>query len=142
MLHPCGTSQSETNLVDWWSIMGSKANQTYAVAQLLQSPSPQNINSESNERNNSQQRKRDKLRSWWPWKKTATETAAHSVNTPESSGASLARRKQSTPKTQRSTFFVRLRLSRNKRSIDLRSPCNLGPGVCTTKVCAVNTSRV
>lgn len=142
MLHPCGNSQSEGNLVDWWSIMGSKANQTYAIAQLLQSPSPQNISSESTESENSPRRKRDKLRSWWPWKKAATETPAHSVNTNESNGAPVARRKQNTLKSQRSSFFVRLRLSRKKHSIDLRSPCNLGPGVCTTKVCAVNTSRV
>ncbi|PSK39794.1 hypothetical protein C7M61_001602 [Candidozyma pseudohaemuli] len=99
MLHPCGNSQSEGNLVDWWSIMGSKANQTYAIAQLLQSPSPQNISSESTESNNDPPRKRDKLRSWWPWKKAATETPTHSVNTNESNGASG--RKQNTLKSQR-----------------------------------------
>lgn len=130
------------SLADWWAILGAEANQTYAIAQLLQTPSPQTPqNSEIQEPPPEPRplRKRDRLKALLTWKKPAEvlDPGASVSHT-----GTVIQRRQSVNQHSKSSFFVTLQFGRRKRPRDLKSPFVVGPGACTTSVCAVNTTRV
>lgn len=134
-------SQNQS-LADWWAILGAEANQTYAIAQLLRTPSPQTPQNSDNQDLPPEPvplRKRDRLKALLTWKKPA-EVPKPDVC--DSQTGTVIQRRKSGSQHQKSSFSITLHFGRRKRPSDLKNPFVVGPGACTTSVCAVNTTRV
>lgn len=132
----CPSSQT-----GWWAIMGAKANHTYAMAQLLRTPSPVEDDSERTT-DSEHRRKRDKLKAIFMWRRLAVLTEGSMSGEPEQASGP-----QETYGSEGDATVIRTPLSNDKAAIEDKDACykvpfNYGPGLSTTEVHTLTAQRV